>query len=55
MEHPRRVVNPKVLLPVAGLVLFGSSAIAIYIAAGCSPDSGVGGSTVTTTSTAPGR
>jgi hypothetical protein len=55
MEDGRRVVNPKVLFPVAAAVMVGSSAIAIYVAAGCSPDSGSGGPTVTTTSTAPGR
>ena len=47
--EPRRVVNPKVLLPLAGLVLVVTSAIGIYIAAGCSPDS----TSVVTTSTAP--
>jgi hypothetical protein len=55
MEDGRRVVNPKVLLPVAAAVLVGTSATAIYIAAGCSPDSSSGGRTVTTTSAVPGR
>lgn len=55
MEDRRRVVNPKVLFTVAGLVMVGSSATAIYVAAGCSPDSGSGGPAVTTTSAVPGR
>lgn len=47
--EPRRVVNPKVLLSLGGLVLVVTSAVAIYVAAGCSPDST---SVVTTSTTA---
>ncbi len=47
--------NPKVLLMVAAVVGVVLSAIAIYVAAGCSPDSSSGRPAVTTTSTAPAR
>ena len=46
-----QVANPKVLLAVAGVVGFVLSAIAIFIATSCSPDSGSG--EVTATSTVP--
>ncbi len=53
--EPRRMVNPKVLLSLGAAVLVVTSAMGIYVAAGCSPDSGSGGPSVTTTSPAPVR
>lgn len=36
----RKVINPKVLLPVAAVALVMFSAIAIFVAVGYTPDSG---------------
>lgn len=49
------MLNPKVLLSIGAAVLVVTSAVAIYVAAGCSPDSSSGRPAVTTTSTAPAR